>query len=258
MTSSLLSVCGHISEEAHGDNICHPAHTTPCPPQPLPATNAWIHPYWYTLSQWLIIYKWALTSVTTFCQWVEDSSSYFYSFVQKSANGVLFGWEKVAYFNCATYSTSTVAGFSNYILIVFNKCGNHERLHQKNTRTELESCNIFTCAVFPVRFCVSLQQKELLIRRQFHDTVKIQEKQYKALKAHILQNTPKNQQKTVIKKLKDEQVQSACCNPVICSLVMNISRAMWHDQYFDWVYFSKLAISRNVISDGMSVGVMFS
>ncbi len=36
--------------------------------------------------------------------------------------------------------------------------------------------------------------------------MKIQEKQYKALKAHLLQTTPKNQQKSVIKKLKEEQV----------------------------------------------------
>ena len=29
---------------------------------------------------------------------------------------------------------------------------------------------------------------------------------------------------------------------------VNVSCAMWNDQYFDWVYFSKLAISHNVIS----------
>ena len=49
------------------------------------------------------------------------------------------------------------------------------------------------------------QQKELQIRKQFREAVKTQEKQYKALKDHILQNVPKNEQKAVVKKLKEEQ-----------------------------------------------------
>ena len=51
------------------------------------------------------------------------------------------------------------------------------------------------------------QQKEQQIQRQFHDTVKIQQKQYKALKEQILQNTPKHEQKAIIKKLKEEQMR---------------------------------------------------
>lgn len=51
----------------------------------------------------------------------------------------------------------------------------------------------------------SLKQKEMQIRKQFRETCKIQTRQYKALKAHILQNTPKDEQKNVIKKLKEEQ-----------------------------------------------------
>lgn len=51
----------------------------------------------------------------------------------------------------------------------------------------------------------SLRQKELQIRKQFREAVKTQEKQYKALKEHILQNVPKNEQKAVVKKLKEEQ-----------------------------------------------------
>ena len=51
----------------------------------------------------------------------------------------------------------------------------------------------------------SLKQKEIQIRKQFRDTCKIQTVQYKALKAQILQSTPKEEQKIVIKKLKDEQ-----------------------------------------------------
>ena len=46
-----------------------------------------------------------------------------------------------------------------------------------------------------------------LIRKQFHDAENTQQKQYKALKEHILLNTPKTEQKAVVKKLKDEQVR---------------------------------------------------
>ncbi|XP_022902871.1 serine/threonine-protein kinase Tao [Onthophagus taurus] len=51
----------------------------------------------------------------------------------------------------------------------------------------------------------SLKQKEMLVRKQFRDTCKVQTKQYKALKAHILATTAKEDQKGVIKKLKEEQ-----------------------------------------------------
>ncbi|EFA05430.1 Serine/threonine-protein kinase TAO1-like Protein [Tribolium castaneum] len=51
----------------------------------------------------------------------------------------------------------------------------------------------------------SLKQKEMMVRKQFRDTCKVQTKQYKALKAQILANTPKEDQKAVIKKLKEEQ-----------------------------------------------------
>nr|CAH7761548.1 unnamed protein product [Callosobruchus chinensis] len=51
----------------------------------------------------------------------------------------------------------------------------------------------------------SLKQKEMMVRKQFRETCKVQTKQYKALKAQILLNTPKENQKAVIKKLKEEQ-----------------------------------------------------
>lgn len=51
----------------------------------------------------------------------------------------------------------------------------------------------------------SLKQKEILIRKQFRETVKIQTRQYKALKAQVLASTPRDQQKGVIKKLKEDQ-----------------------------------------------------
>jgi len=51
----------------------------------------------------------------------------------------------------------------------------------------------------------SLKQKEILIRKQFRDTCKIQTRQYKALKSQVLQTTSKDDQKVVLKKLKEEQ-----------------------------------------------------
>lgn len=51
----------------------------------------------------------------------------------------------------------------------------------------------------------SLKQKEVLIRKQFRDTCKIQTRQYKALKSQVVQNTAKDEQKIVLKKLKEEQ-----------------------------------------------------
>ncbi|KAI5724262.1 hypothetical protein M8J77_000497 [Diaphorina citri] len=51
----------------------------------------------------------------------------------------------------------------------------------------------------------SLKQKEMLIRKQFRETCKIQTRQYKALKAQMLATASKEDQKTVIKKLKQDQ-----------------------------------------------------
>ncbi|XP_015789434.1 serine/threonine-protein kinase TAO1 [Tetranychus urticae] len=53
----------------------------------------------------------------------------------------------------------------------------------------------------------SLKQKELQIRRQFRETCKTQTRQYKVWKAHVLASTPKEEQKNVIKKLKEEQMR---------------------------------------------------
>ncbi len=67
--------------------------------------------------------------------------------------------------------------------------------------------SILSSDVFLLVFDLWFQQKELQIKSQFHATVKIQQKQYKALKEQILQKTPKHEQKAVIKKLKEEQIR---------------------------------------------------
>ncbi|XP_067086821.1 serine/threonine-protein kinase TAO2 isoform X1 [Osmerus mordax] len=53
----------------------------------------------------------------------------------------------------------------------------------------------------------SLKSKELQIKRQFQDTCKIQTRQYKALRNHLLESTPKSDHKTVLKRLKEEQTR---------------------------------------------------
>uniref|UniRef100_A0A8C4ZYX9 non-specific serine/threonine protein kinase n=1 Tax=Gadus morhua TaxID=8049 RepID=A0A8C4ZYX9_GADMO len=53
----------------------------------------------------------------------------------------------------------------------------------------------------------SLKTKELQIKRQFQDTCKIQTRQYKALRNHLLETTPKADHKAVLKRLKEEQTR---------------------------------------------------
>ncbi|CAL9684137.1 unnamed protein product [Knipowitschia caucasica] len=51
----------------------------------------------------------------------------------------------------------------------------------------------------------SLKSKEFHIKKQFQDTCKIQTRQYKALRNHLLETTPKSEHKAVLKRLKHEQ-----------------------------------------------------
>ncbi|XP_038619039.1 serine/threonine-protein kinase TAO3 [Tachyglossus aculeatus] len=53
----------------------------------------------------------------------------------------------------------------------------------------------------------NLKVMEMQIKKQFQDTCKVQTKQYKALKNHQLEVTPKNEHKTILKTLKDEQTR---------------------------------------------------
>ncbi|CAB3359099.1 Hypothetical predicted protein [Cloeon dipterum] len=80
---------------------------------------------------------------------------------------------------------------------------NSQREYMARTERELRKKHALELKQQPK----SLKQKEALIRKQFRDTCKIQTRQYKALKSHILQTTPKDDQKAVIKKLKDEQMR---------------------------------------------------
>ncbi|XP_030632430.1 serine/threonine-protein kinase TAO1 isoform X1 [Chanos chanos] len=53
----------------------------------------------------------------------------------------------------------------------------------------------------------SLKSKELQIKKQFQDTCKIQTRQYKALRNHLLETTPKSDHKSMLKRLKEEQTR---------------------------------------------------
>ncbi|KAK6305736.1 hypothetical protein J4Q44_G00245160 [Coregonus suidteri] len=53
----------------------------------------------------------------------------------------------------------------------------------------------------------SLKSKELQIKKQFQDTCKIQTRQYKALRNHLLESAPKADHKAVLKRLKEEQTR---------------------------------------------------
>ena len=51
------------------------------------------------------------------------------------------------------------------------------------------------------------QSLELQIKKQFQDTCKVQTKQYKALRHHQMEVTPKSEHKAVLKALKEEQTR---------------------------------------------------
>ncbi|XP_069379455.1 serine/threonine-protein kinase TAO3 isoform X1 [Paralichthys olivaceus] len=53
----------------------------------------------------------------------------------------------------------------------------------------------------------NLKALELQIKKQFQDTCKVQTKQYKALRHHQMEVTPKADHKTVLKALKEEQTR---------------------------------------------------
>merc|ERR1719351_305089 len=78
--------------------------------------------------------------------------------------------------------------------------GNQEE-YMKRSQRELKKKHALELKQQPK----SLKQKEILIRKQFRDTCKIQTRQYKALKSQVVQTTAKDEQKIVLKKLKEEQ-----------------------------------------------------
>ena len=54
---------------------------------------------------------------------------------------------------------------------------------------------------------ISLQSKELQIKKQYNDTVKIQTRQYKALQKHMVASLPAERKKEILKQSKEEQLR---------------------------------------------------
>ncbi|KAM6986892.1 serine/threonine-protein kinase TAO3 [Aplochiton taeniatus] len=53
----------------------------------------------------------------------------------------------------------------------------------------------------------NLKMLEMQIKKQFQDTCKVQNKQYKALRSHQLEVSPKSEHKAILKSLKEEQTR---------------------------------------------------
>jgi len=53
----------------------------------------------------------------------------------------------------------------------------------------------------------SLKVKEIAIKKQYHDTVRIQQRQYKALQKQMIATVPKERHRDVLKQTKEEQMR---------------------------------------------------
>lgn len=92
--------------------------------------------------------------------------------------------------------------------------GRRQRRAQENCGCLSPTCpfGCTTTFAFPKLFMLLTsflpwQAMEMQIKKQFQDTCKVQTKQYKALKNHQLEVTPKSEHKTILKSLKDEQTR---------------------------------------------------
>ena len=57
--------------------------------------------------------------------------------------------------------------------------------------------NARSCDFCSLIFVLFLQSKENVIKKQYYETVKVQEKQYKAWRNHALETVPRKEQKDV-------------------------------------------------------------
>lgn len=72
------------------------------------------------------------------------------------------------------------------------------------TPVECTGVNISETLVIP---SVVPQVKESQIKKQFHETIKIQDRQYKAWRNHLMDSVPKKEQKEVLKRMKEERTR---------------------------------------------------
>ncbi|PKU37476.1 serine threonine-protein kinase tao1 [Limosa lapponica baueri] len=79
--------------------------------------------------------------------------------------------------------------------------------YNKRRERELRRKHVMEVRQQPKSLKVRSDSKELQIKKQFQDTCKIQTRQYKALRNHLLETTPKSEHKAVLKRLKEEQTR---------------------------------------------------
>ncbi|XP_039636798.1 serine/threonine-protein kinase TAO3 isoform X2 [Perca fluviatilis] len=80
-------------------------------------------------------------------------------------------------------------------------------LHRKHTLEQRQQPrNLKVAGTFSLPLCGYLAL-EMQIKKQFQDTCKVQNKQYKALRNHQLEVSPKGDHKNILKSLKEEQTR---------------------------------------------------
>ena len=56
-------------------------------------------------------------------------------------------------------------------------------------------------------YFLSFQAQEIQVRKQFHDTLKIQNRQYKILQKQKLAQAPREQHREIVRKFKEDRIR---------------------------------------------------
>jgi len=75
--------------------------------------------------------------------------------------------------------------------------------YNKKAETELQKKHLLEIRQRPK----TLKAQEIKVKKQFHDTLKIQNRQYKLLQKQMLANTPREKHQEIMKKFKEDQVR---------------------------------------------------
>lgn len=87
------------------------------------------------------------------------------------------------------------------------------RQQPKSLKVHGPECCFVTDSTTKPQHCFTLEclffykSKELQIKKQFQETCKTQTRQYKALRNHLLETTPKSDHKAMLKRIKEEQTR---------------------------------------------------
>ena len=80
------------------------------------------------------------------------------------------------------------------------ECPIHSCLARADTLTVIWFSHAFTVNFF-------FQAQELKVKKQFHETCKIQERQYKMLRKQMLANAPRENHREIIQKFKEDRMR---------------------------------------------------